>query len=198
VITILGITALLLWLGNNIPEPQTAPQNFPNVKVKKTLKNGYIDNMAIAMSPIETAIRKQIKKPEGVLTNLNFGKVRELDLRRYELKNVHGLKKLTKLVNLHLGHNQVTDVTDLENLMYLSELSLSCNNLTEIPNGLERITQLKVLYLDDNELTDVKGLEKLKQLEQLSLKANPDLTIAQINELQKALPRCEVYSNPTK
>ena len=192
--TIFFITALLWWLGKNTPEPQTAPQIFPNVKVK----NEHIYNVAIAMSPIEMAIRRQIKKPEGVLTNPNLKKVRELDLRRYELKNVHGLKKLTKLVSLHLGHNQVTDVTDLENLMYLSELSLSYNNLTEIPKGLERITQLKVLYLDDNELTDVKSLEKLTQLEQLSLKANPDLTIAQIAELQKALPRCEVYSNPTK
>ena len=27
---------------------------------------------------------------------------------------------------------------------------------------------------------------------------DPDLTKAQINELQKALPKCEIHSNPTK
>jgi len=44
----------------------------------------------------------------------------------------------------------------------------------------------------------VKGLEKLTQLKELILLKNPDLTKAQIDELQKALPNCKIYSNPTK
>ena len=32
----------------------------------------------------------------------------------------------------------------------------------------------------------------------LGLANNPDLTIAQIEELQKALPKCDIRSNPTK
>ena len=55
-------------------------------------------------------------------------------------------------------------------------LVLSKNQLTEVPKGLEKLTQLKKLYLEDN----------------------PDLTKAQIAELQKALPNCKIYSNPTK
>jgi len=42
----------------------------------------------------------------------------------------------------------------------------------------------------------VKGLEKLAQLEKLYLQDNPNLTKAQIAELQKALPKCNIYSNP--
>ena len=42
---------------------------------------------------------------------------------------------------------------------------------------------------------DVKGLEKLTQLEKLTLRDNPDLTKAQINELQKALPKCRIFSD---
>ena len=49
--------------------------------------------------------------------------------------------------------------------------------------------------LHDNKLTDVKGLEKLTQLKYLHLQNNPGLTKAQIDELQKALPKCEIYSN---
>ena len=48
------------------------------------------------------------------------------------------------------------------------------------------------------QLTDVKGLEKLTQLKTLNLRSNPDLTKAQIAELQKALPNCKISSNPTK
>jgi hypothetical protein len=31
-----------------------------------------------------------------------------------------------------------------------------------------------------------------------SIRDNPDLTKAQIDELQKALPKCKIQSNPTK
>jgi Leucine-rich repeat (LRR) protein len=56
-----------------------------------------------------------------------------------------------------------------------------------------------VLVLSKNQLTELpKGLEKLTQLMSLNLKDNPDLTKAQIDELQKALPRCKITSNPEK
>ena len=43
-----------------------------------------------------------------------------------------------------------------------------------------------------------EGLEKLTQLKGLFLTNNPDLTKTQIAELQKALPKCKIHSNPTK
>ena len=86
-----------------------------------------------------------------------------------------GLVKLTQLTKLYLHDNKLTDV-----------------------KGLEKLTQLTFLDLYDNKLTDVKGLEKLTQLTYLSLSNNPDLTKAQIDELQKALPKCSIGSNPTK
>ena len=63
---------------------------------------------------------------------------------------------------------------------------------------LEKLTKLEGLDLHNNQLTDVKGLEKLTQLGFLRLENNPDLTKAQIDELQKALPKCIILSNPTK
>ena len=64
--------------------------------------------------------------------------------------------------------------------------------------GLEKLIHLKELRLINNQLTDVKGLEKLTQLEVLNIRGNPDLTKAQIDELQKALPNCKISSDPTK
>jgi Leucine-rich repeat (LRR) protein len=63
---------------------------------------------------------------------------------------------------------------------------------------LEKLTKLKELELGGNKLTNVKGLEKLTQLTYLKLEDNPDLTKAQIDQLQKALPKCNISSNPTK
>ena len=58
---------------------------------------------------------------------------------------------------------------------------------------LEKITHLSFY---GQVLTEVpKELEKLTQLERLYLKDNPDLTKAQIEELQKALPKCKITHN---
>jgi len=85
---------------------------------------------------------------------------------------------------------------DLEEV---TKLDLDGYQLTELPKNLENLTQLKVLVLSKNQLTEIpKGLEKLTQLMSLNLKDNPDLTKAQIAELQKALPKCKISSNPTK
>ena len=124
---------------------------------------------------IEAAIREAAKKPTGELTKTDYEKV----------------------TTLYLGDNQLTDVKGLENLTRLTVLQLDDNQLTDV-KGLEKLTQLKQLFLDRNQLTSVKGLEKLTQLEVLLLQLNPDLTKAQIDELKKALPRCNILSNPTK
>ena len=79
----------------------------------------------------------------------------------------------------------------------VTRLSLSDNQLTDV-KGLENLTQVERLHLESNQLTSVKGLEKLTQLKRLSLRYNPDLTKAQIDALQKALPKCYIVSNPTK
>ena len=85
-------------------------------------------------------------------------------------------------------------VADLEKVTYLN---LGANKLTDV-KGLEKLTQLTNLNLMENQLTDVKGLEKLTKLESLKLDDNPDLTKAQIDELQKALPKCRIFHDATK
>ena len=125
---------------------------------------------------IETAIRKAAKKLTGELTKADYEKVRRLFLRFNQLTEApKGLEKLPQLKQLHLEHNQLTDVT-----------------------GLENLKQLESLNLVGNKLTDVKDLENLTQLTELWLKDNPDLTKAQIAELKKALPECKILSNLTK
>ena len=150
---------------------------------------------------IEVAIRKSLKyigeSPTGELTQADLKKVTELELDRKQLTSVKGLEKLTQLESLHLPHNKLTDVKGLENLTQLKELPLDDNQLTSV-KSLEKLTQLEGLWLPRNQLTDVKGLKKLTRLTELDLIDNPDLTKAQIDELKKALPKCDIRSNPTK
>jgi Leucine-rich repeat (LRR) protein len=154
-----------------------------------------VPNSPEAKAAIEKAIREELEKPTGKLTKADLEKVTELGIYNKQLTSVKGLEKLTQLTKLDLNDNQLTDVKGLGKLTQLKTLTLSRNQLTDV-KGLEKLTQLTELDLEDNQLTSVKGLENLKQLRKLNLEWNPNLTKAQINELQKALPNCRIGSNP--
>ena len=125
---------------------------------------------------IEKAIRIELKKLTGELTEADLEKITHLSFYGQVLTEVpKELEKLTQLERLGLHTNQLTDL-----------------------KGLEKLTKLEALDLMDNQLTSVKGLDNLTQLGYLYLKDNPDLTKAQIAELQKALPKCKISSNATK
>ncbi len=120
-----------------------------------------------------------------------------LHLNNNQLTDGKGLEKLDQLTWLRLDNNQLIDVKGLEKLTQLKYLRLVGNQLTDV-KGLEKLDQLSWLHLSNNQLTDVKGLEKLTHLDLLEIFNNPALTKAQIAELQKALPKCSIGSNPKK
>ena len=206
---ILLILVMVALAGCGNKEAVEKPES-PKATPKKLIVNPIV----------EKAIRQHLKKPKGELTEADLEKVtkllfygvspltdvkslekltqlKELHLPNNQLTDVKGLEKLTQLTYLDLSNNQLTDVKGLENLTQLKELFLFENQLTDV-KGLERLTQLEALGLIYNKLIDLKGLEKLTQLTRLSLGDNPGLTKAQIDELQKALPKCDISSNPTK
>jgi len=170
---IYAVVALVGCGEKDSPEPQTKAKGTPKAADKKPLTEE--ESAKIIEAAIRKAARRAAKKPTGELTKADYEKVTGLYLRNNQLTDVTGLGKLTKLEWLELDDNQLTDV-----------------------KGLEKLTELWHLDLSENKLTDVKGLEKLTQLTRLNLRDNPDLTKAQIAELQKALPQCKISSNPTK
>ena len=191
------LLALVLGVGcGGGKEEVRAVKVTSNTKAKAGAEKPLTKEAAAKI--IETAIRKAIKKPTGELTEADLEKVTELDLVADQLTSVRGLEKLTQLTSLGLAMNQLTDVPKgLKKLTQLEGLNLRYNKLTNV-KGLENLTQLERLYLNGNQLTNVTGLENLTKLERLFLNNNPDLTKAQIAELKKALPKCTIYSNPTK
>jgi Leucine-rich repeat (LRR) protein len=109
--------------------------------------------------------------------------------------------ELEKAIREHLKETRgvmPTGELTKADLEKVTELNFFGNQLTEVPKGLEKLTNLTYLSLRTNKLTDVTGLEKLPQLKTLYLINNHDLTKAQIEELQKALPKCHIESNPKK
>ena len=149
------------------------------------------------------------------LTQLTY-----LYLEANQLTDVKGLEKLTQLMQLSLYDNPDLTKAQIDELKKAlpkcrlqwnrtltkeesaKRIEAAIRRAAKKPTGeltkedLEKVTRLD---LQSKKLTDVpKGLENLTQLTRLYLYDNPDLTKAQIAELQKALPKCKIYSNLTK
>jgi internalin A len=91
---------------------------------------------------------------------------------------------------LNLSFNEITDLTPLKILTDLRWLSL-WNNQIEDVSPLSELTALYYLDLDENLISDVTALYSLVNLETLFLSYNL-LTEKQVDDLQKALPECNV------
>jgi len=72
----------------------------------------------------------------------------------------------------------------------LVKLNLSDNQISDVLS-LSFLTTLEELDLTHNEIPAVSGLKKLQTLKKLNLSGNP-LVEGQLEELQKALPDCEI------
>jgi Leucine-rich repeat (LRR) protein len=117
------------------------------------------------------------------------------NLRDRDLKKLASVKSTLKSLNLRYN-SKVTDagLHALACLKNLETLYLPCTNIGDA--GLKELTplkQLRQLSLADTRVTDA-GLKKvaaLKNLRYLDLSGTP-VTNAAVQELQKALPRCEI------
>lgn len=119
--------------------------------------------------------------------------IEKLFLEYNQLTDISALAELKQLRCLDLRHNNLTDVSPLEGLMQLETLCLAENKLTNV-NALSGLSQLEDLNLEDNELTNVSALAGLENLRTLRLVKNPGLSSGQLEEIQVALPKCEIFS----
>ena len=122
------------------------------------------------------------------------GKVRmELDKFAVELTKLD----LAKVNMIVFDEHEITDtsaLTDLAKLTQLKTLGIPNNGLSDL-GFLKGLTQLEHLDLQSNKITDLSPLAKLTKLKYIDLSSNPSLTKAQIEKLQKALPKCEISHN---
>jgi Leucine-rich repeat (LRR) protein len=131
----------------------------------------------IADPIVEKAVRERRRKPTGALTKVDLEQVVYLDLTSTKITDgsLTEVAKLTQLKSLYLNDTKITDV------------------------GIKKVAEMKqltTLYFKDTQVTDVgvKEVTKMKQLTKLDLRATK-VTKAVVRQLQKALPKCKIYSN---
>lgn len=105
------------------------------------------DEVAKSAQIIEQAIRREIGKPDGPITEGDRLGLTELHLSSTELVDLTALAELRDLQGLSLsGCTRVIDLTPLESLPHLVYLDLTgCTGVEEIPDSLRNKSGLKII-----------------------------------------------------
>ena len=120
-----------------------------------------------------------------------------LSLRNCTISDLAPLAGLTKMKVLALTDNRIQDAASLAGMTALVDLRLNGNQISDL-KPLAGMTEMKLLQLDGNRITDLTPLAALSETRFIELQDNPQLTVAEIEKLQKLLPGCKVNHNSTK
>jgi len=106
-----------------------------------------LEESAQSAQIIEQAIRLEIGKPDGPITDGDRLGLTELHLSSKELVDLTPLAELRDLQGLSLsGCTRVSDLTPLENLPHLVYLDLTgCTGVEEIPDSLQKKSRLIII-----------------------------------------------------
>ena len=148
---------------------------------------------------LERALGKNVGDP---ITDVELETLTEIEYvgkgpEELQITDLTGIEHCVNLQNLNLYVNQINDISALSNLTNLTELNIGNNAISDM-TAVANLTNLAWLYLGPNYISNISVLANLTGLTKLNLSNNPDLTKAQIDELQKALPKCDIQSNPKK
>ena len=112
----------------------------------------------------------------------NLTRLTELDLDGNELSDVSPLNVLVNLKILDLHDNEVSDISPLSNLIRLTDLDLDDNQISDI-TPLSGLTALTYLDLDGNQISDVAPLKDLTNLIVLDLHDNTVSDVSPLSSL---------------
>lgn len=149
--------------------------------------------VTIADPGLEGALRAQLDKPQGPITEADMQTLTLLDasnrninvldglehavnltwlnLGKNSIENLAPLASLTQMVWLYLDQNRIEDLSPLESLTNLQSLQVDSNRLVEI-SPLASLSTLLFLNLENNQISDLDPLSGLIDLQQLKLTDN--------------------------
>ena len=142
-------------------------------------------NVVIPDPNLELAIREAIGKAHAPIYVKDLEGLTELNAQEKGIVDITGLEYCTNLEVLNLGgHNKITDISPLSQLVNLEWLNLEFNEITDI-SPLSKLVNLKVLDLGGrslnvrhNWITDISPLSQLVNLKVLDLAWNEITDIA--------------------
>lgn len=116
------------------------------------------------------------------LTNLRY--FQSNGSSKGKISDITPLESLTNLTNLSLFNNNIFNISPLSNLINLEELTLSINNIYDI-SALSSLYNLGYLYINDNNIINIQPLSNLTNLRLLVMSNNLVSDLSPLNGLTK-------------
>ncbi len=131
---------------------------------------------------LEQAIRDELNKPEGDITEADMESIITLNASQKGIEDLTGLEYAVNLEELAFWQNEVSNLEPLENLTSLTILEFPANQLSDI-GPLSNLTNLEVLAFAANQVIDITPLENLTNLEFLHFAGNQVEDISPLADL---------------
>ena len=97
---------------------------------------------------------------ESLVGIQNVTKLQELWLNNNSITDIGSISDLAALDLLYLNNNPITDISPLSGLRRLTDLDLSFTAISDV-SALSSLTNLGWLRLNDNSITDISALSEL-------------------------------------
>lgn len=136
-------------------------------------------------SRLEAKVREAINKPGGIIKYGDVKGITALDISSEDIQSLEGLQYLTALSELDAFGNRISSLKPLENLVRLTQLKLSENNIgNDEMQWLRKLTNLSQLYLDYNyNITSTSVFSNLTKIIDLDLTKTSITDISFIRQL---------------
>lgn len=164
------LTSLTISNSTASLAPICSLTNLTDISIQNTTVDADILQAILALTEM-----KALTLHNCGLTSLsgfeNLTKLTQLDISQNILTDITPLAGLTSLEVLTLNNSAVVDLTVLGALTALRELDLSFNSIQNI-TALSSLTGLQTLNLSNNQIADIRAIGKLTALTNLDLSHN--------------------------
>ena len=181
IITILlASTATVSWIGFGNSDAKVIEN-----EIQKTLQTSGADPEQLKQLTISGKELEELDRLEDITV------IEDLNLSDNQIENLKPLSQLENLIVLDLSKNRIADLSPLSGLTKLNFLNLDQNQIESL-EPLLAMPELVGLILTDNDYADPSPLMEMNNLRSLYLSLGPNLTQADFERIQKALPNCTV------
>lgn len=128
-------------------------------------------NVTFPDDKLESAVRSNIGKPTGQLTDTDLARITTLTARNRKIMNLSGLQYATNMTLLDLDNNSISSLYPLANLPKLQTLRLDSNLVSDL-RPLKTIPNLAYIQMNRNRISDLTPLASMPKISELRLETN--------------------------